>query len=584
MVRRFTTFSLFSASVLASVCGHAQTAALLVAREASQLSEVQLAKVVAEDSSLWLSARFHGRTRLALVVAGASVESAPAAHAWLGALDFGTRVRVAAPPGSLSGCGSSKQYALADTGLPEPRRVAASEVFDVGSELELRRRLAELELPTDIERSARFASRVEPPFRVHVYDLPETDSSIDTLRLVDHGHARELPRIELSGVDSVPLSLILLARGGVQSFPEPSADPSEFPTTYRALDGSSDYLAARSGWLARNPGWLNEVQESFALFAATTLAPSEQIDSVASRYFLRLSGAATSACQARVLAAHGRGSTNTDDFVCDGADDLSRSLAELDFGELGLSRFFGALGSDGAVFQAAPSAPRGPLLVATDFDANDCVPELSLPTGPAGTSEPTTKPPGSSAPVVVNTPNEPVNGSTTGPYSGGSSTTVVVSSSNDSCSSDTRSRESSNDSCSGSSSSSDSETDSCSGDSSDSSDSETDSCSGDSSDSSDSETDSCSSDSSDSSSDSCSGNSESDADDSGCGNSGYDGDTCTGDTAESNSSRAKSAGLGAGSNSTSAHARPRPRPLRLSLLTWLAAALALPLRRLRAWR
>ncbi|HET7541410.1 MAG TPA: hypothetical protein VFK05_16150 [Polyangiaceae bacterium] len=569
MLRKFTCLAVFGVCALASVCGRAQTPALLVVGDAKQLSEVQLAKVLADDSSLWLSVRLQGRTRLALVTAGAAVESAPAAHAWLSALDFATRVRVAAPPGSA--CAGSTQFAPADTGLPEARRVAAHDVFEVASELELRRRLADAELPVDLERIARFTSRAEPPFQVLVYDLPELASSTEALRLVDHGHANELPKIVLSGADSLPLSLIALAKDGAQPFPEPSAELSEFPVSYRALDASSDYRAARRGWLEQNPQrWLNEVQASLALFRVTNLPSGADIDSATTRYLAGLSGEDASACQARVRAAHTRGSVNADDFRCGGADDLSKSLTELDFAEPRLSRFFGALNPDGATFRVAESAASGPLLVATDFDSSECAPELALPPTSSATGEPTQTrtPPENTTPVVVGTSSEATPVTTTATVSETSCTASSSSSSasgSDSCSGDSSSSESSSDSCSGDSSSSDSEDESCSGDSS----------------SSDSEDDSCGGDSSDSNSDTCSGDSDPEGD-SGCGKSGYDGDTCSGNSASSNSARAKSAALGA--EHTLKQPRSRTRPVRLSLLTWLAAALALPLRRLRAWR
>ncbi len=75
LVRRlFPALVLFSASLFAPVSASAQTAALLAVGDATQLSEVQLVKVMADDSSLWLSVRLQGRTRVALVVAEAEIE------------------------------------------------------------------------------------------------------------------------------------------------------------------------------------------------------------------------------------------------------------------------------------------------------------------------------------------------------------------------------------------------------------------------------------------------------------------------------------------------------------------------------
>jgi len=205
--------------------------------------------------------------------------------------------------------------------------------------------------------------------------------------------------------------------------------------------------------------------------------------------------------------------------------------------DLRLSRFFGSVSADDRTFRVAPSAPRSPLVHATDFDLSGCPPEMSLPsTPPNDTPDFRSPPPVSTAPTVVRGPDDPYYGAPPVSRGEGSGTVIVFDSgSNDSCSGDSSSGESSGDSCSGDSSSED-----------------------------DSGPDSCSGDSSDSSSDGCSGDSDSGSDSSGCGKSEYDGDTCSGNA--------------------SVEARPRPRQVRLSLLTLLAAALALPLRRLRSSR
>jgi len=607
VLRKFTCLALFAGCLLAPLRSRAQPV-LLAIDDAKQLSELQLAKVMADDSSLWLSVRLQGRSRVALVAAATAVETAPAAHAFLRALDFATRMRVAAPPGPLSGCGSQKQFELADSGLPEPRRVAALEVLSASSELSLRRVLADAGLPVEIDRVARFAADAQPPFQVLIYDVSADGGSTDALRLFERGHPEELPRIDLSGASTVSLSLIALASQGVLPHVQASADPSEFPVAYRARDAHSDYLSARGGWLDENPTrWLNEVQSSSALFAWTTLPVGERIAPVVSRYFEGLSSMPKGACEARVSAAHERASVNAADFACDGADDLSSSLSEVGFADLRLSRFFGMLGPERARFRLASSVSRAPLLQATDFDDSGC-PPISEP--PITSSEPPDSwpPPANAPPVVVGGSDDPHYGPGPVRYGDGSSKgTVLITSSSescsgdtstndaqhDSCSGDTSSSKSSSDSCSGDTSASDSSDDSCSGDTSASdssddscsgdtsaSDSSDDSCSGDSS--SDDGPDSCSGDSSDSSSDGCSGASDSSSDSGGCSKSEYDGDTCSGSSsdANANSARGKSAGLGSGKSS----ARPRPRQVRLSLLTLLAAALALPLRRLRASR
>ncbi|MEI9949194.1 MAG: hypothetical protein WDO74_09470 [Pseudomonadota bacterium] len=559
MRRVLTCLALFGATLLAPLSVSAQTAVLLAVGDATQLSELQLAKVMADDSSLWLSVRLHGPSRLALVVAEAGIESAPAAHAWLRALDYATRVRVAAPPGVLSGCASSEQYELADSGLPEPQRVAALEVSSASSELELRRRLADAGLPVDVGGIAQFTSDAEPPFRVVIYDVPAFGGGTEALRLVDRGHAAELPQIALSGARLLPLSLIALAKEGVLPLGQESADPSEFPVAYRALDHGSDYLSARGGWLAQNPTrWLNEVQASTALFAWAVFPANGQIAPVVSHYFEQLSGTPTGSCEARVRAAHARASVNAADFVCDGADDLAQSLTEVGFADLRLSRFFGMVSADGEKFRVAPGLPRSPLLLATDFDDSGCPPDASLPGNAASDVPDSRTPPPISTPPVVGAPDDAYYDPTPAPASqteGSCTFTFVDSGTKDSCSGNSSSGDASGDSCSGDSSSDDSGPDSCSGDASDSS---SDSCDGDSSDSSD--------------------------DSSGCGKSEYDGDTCSGNSARASGKSARSASVGLRSGSAATDPRPRPRQVRLSLLTLLAAALALPLRRLRASR
>ena len=555
MLRKFLCLASFGACLLAARGGRAQTAVLLAVGDATQLSEMQLAKVMANDSSLWLSVGLQGRTRLALVIAEAAVETAPGAHAWLRALDFATRVRVAAPPRARPDCEATTPFELADSGLPEPRRVVPLEVASADSELELRRRLADAELPVDVERVAQLASAVPPPFRIVIYDVPAFGGRTEALRLIERGAAGELPRIVLSGASSLPLSLIALAKDGVLPLEQDSADPSEFPVTYRALDQSSDYLWARGGWLAQNPTrWLNEVQASSALFAWSVLSANAQVAPVVSRYFEALSEAHAGACEVRVQAAHDRGSADAAEFECNGADDLALSLTEIDFAQPRLSRFWGMAGVAENSFRVTPSPLRSQLLQATDLDGRECPPTVPVVPNTPGEPREFRKPPVRTPRVVIEVPADPPLAPTPVPEpvarSEGSCTVNVFESGDGS------------DSCSGDSSSGDSSADSCSGDSS----------------SDDSGPDSCAGDSSDSGSESCSGDSESDGDSSGCGKSEYDGDTCSGD-AES-ADRAKSATLRAGS----AAARPRPRQVRLSLLTLLAAAVALPLRRLRASR
>jgi len=573
VLRKFTCLSLFALWNLAPAHSHAETALISIG-DATQLSEVQLAQVVADESTAWLSIHLRGSIRLALVTANSAAEPAPAADAWLRALDYATRVRVSPPPGPLAPCGAMSRFEVADTGLPEARRVVASRVTLEDSELALRRCLADAGLPVDVERIAAFASEAQPPFRVALYEVPAFGGNTEALRFTQRGEPGKLPRIAILGSNSVPVSWIALATNTVQPLAQESADPSEFPIAYRALDASTDYTAARRGWLSRNPmRWLSEGNAGAALFTSAVLPTGVVIDSVIDRYFTEQSGTSGSACEAAVRAAHARNSTDTEEFACNGADDLSRTLSEVGFAPLQLSRFYGALARDGATFHATDSPKGSSLLPATDFDDSGCLQAVSPPDTSNGSSEPpgpTPQPPVSTSPVIIGTPDEashhPAPVDATGRHDESCVLSPYDSTSQDSCSGDSRSSDSRHDSCSGDSSSSDSSTDSCSGDSRPA-DSGTDSCSGDSS-------------SSDSGSDSCSGSSDSSTDSSGCGKSEYDGDTCSGDSAGQGAARAKSAAL----RSSVKSQRQPPRRVRLSLLTLLGAALALPLRRLRASR
>ena len=137
MYRSLIASAIIGSALIASAAG-AQTTTLLTASDASQIEDLKVAKVMASDASFWLGVRVRGKARLALVTAGSAVEFAPAAEAWLSALDFGTRVRVAPPPGPRSSCGLSDELGLVDTGLPEPAVIDVKQVEAVNSELELR--------------------------------------------------------------------------------------------------------------------------------------------------------------------------------------------------------------------------------------------------------------------------------------------------------------------------------------------------------------------------------------------------------------------------------------------------------------
>ncbi|MET0795654.1 MAG: hypothetical protein ABW061_29320 [Polyangiaceae bacterium] len=557
---RFLICSAVAGCLFAASAAGAQTTALLAASDASQITELKVAKVMADDTSIWLSVRLRGKAQLAVVTADAAVESAPGADAWLRALDFTTRVRVAAPPGPLVTCGLNQEVGLVDSGLPEPAVSSAERVQTADSELALRRALEDAGLHVDPEQIARFTHGVEAPFRVALYNLPESGGDTAALRLREHGNATTTPRIELVGRNAVPISLIALANAAVLPPTAESADPSEFPITYRAASSSSatsDYVNARGGWsLAHPERWLVEAQNSASLFAWTVFPARAELAPVASRYFQGLAGA----CAARSQTAHAQGSQRAADYQCGDYDDLAQVATELGFGQLRVSRLFGSLTADAIALRVVASEARSPLVDATDVDLQNC--SAATVGTPPGLSTPEPRPP-----IVVSDPGPGAGDETnlgTPIYTDeGSCNLTIVSS--DSCSGDSSSSDSS-DSCSGDSSSSDS-SDSCSGDSS-SDDSGSDSCTGDSS--------------SDSTNDSCSGDSNSGSDSSGCGKSdGYDGDTCSGN---SHSSAQALQSSSAELRSDTTPRQHRPRRVHLSLLTLLAAALALPLRRLRSLR
>ena len=455
---------------------------LIVANDPKLVSEVELAKVMADDSSLWLSVRVKGPARLALVTAASGVETTASSDTWLRALDFTTRVHVAPPPGPLAACPNQTQFPAADSGLPESDVAAPDPVTNVDSELELRRSLSNAGIAVDSSELAAFSVDASPPFQISWFEIGSNGASSSALRVLDPGPAAVLPKIRVAGLDSVPLSLIALAREAVQPVSQDALDPSDFAVTYFAADGTSDYGPARAAWrLANADRWLLEAAGLPALFDGTF---------------------------ARVAAP---------DSV---KDDLADSVRQLGVDQIHLSRLFGSLTATGATFRISPSPRRDPLVIATDFDTTRCSPAaISVP--------PSAMAPRASATPAGRSPAQPVvdqssEASTVvaDPGSSDGSGAAVVIDSSDSCGSDPSApAPGSNDSCSGNSSSSDS--------------SSSDSCSGNSS-------------SDDSSSDSCSGDSNSNSNDSsGCGSnnkSGYDGDTCTGNSATGKSSAALESG------------------------------------------
>ncbi|HEY1537525.1 MAG TPA: hypothetical protein VGF76_26075, partial [Polyangiaceae bacterium] len=423
----------------------AQDAVLVAASDPKLVTEVQLAQVMADDSSLWLSVHANGGARLALVSAASSVETTPSSDTWLRALDFTTRVHVAPPPGPLAACPSQSSFPAADSGLPESDVSAASPVTSVDSELELERSLANAGIRVAASVLDAFSVDATPPFQISWFEVGSSGGNSSALRLLDHGHPGQLPKIRIAGLDSVPLSLIALARDAVQPVGQELADPSDFAVTYFAADGNTDYVSARASWLPANADrWLLEAAQSPVLFDGT-LARAAALDSV--------------------------------------KDDLADSVRELGVDQIQLSRLFGSLSAAGATFRVAPSPRRDPLVVATDFDTTHCA--------PASVGVPVSGVPRTDVTPPARSPSQPAvdqsGEATTVVVAPGDDTTdtdgsnVTIDTSSDSCGSDPNAPPPPpNDSCTGDSSSSDSSSsDSCSGDSS-SDDSQDDSCSGDS--------------------------------------------------------------------------------------------------------
>ena len=521
---------------------------LIAAADPAQIDDVEVAKVMADESRVWMSVRLVGRTRLAVVTSQASSAEPASAEAWLRALDFATRVRVAAPRGTTTSCTATGAPKLADSGLPEPASLRAKQGWSSETELDLRRSLADAGLTVDVASAARFSAVAAAPFRVALYEVPVGGGSTRALRLTESGHALEPPSIDVVGIGSVPLSFIALANGAVLPQDEP-ADPSEFPSSYGAATTSTDYASARRKWRAANrDSWLSEASATSALYAFTVFADG-QITPAMARYFQASSPQNAAACGHRVQAAHSQGSRSLADYMCDGADDLAQSSSALGFETPRLTRLYGSTSTLGARFRVLVDPARPPRVVATEFDGQGCPPvSIGAPITTGGESsapQPTT--------IQGNEAGGEYYGDPQPVYQSDGSCNVTVFA--DSCSGDSSSDASPSDSCSGNTSSSDPSSDSCSGSSS----------------------------SGDTSRDSCSGNADSSNDSSGCGKSEYDGDTCSGNSSSS------SADSAASSSSAALHTQKRspsgrPRPVHLSLLTLLAAALALPLRRRAAWR
>jgi len=554
-MRRLWSFALGSLWLLSASLAQARPSVLVVASDPARISQIEAAKIVASDGSWWLSVRLSGSAKLAVVVSEAELEVAPAADAWLRALDFSTRVRVTPPPGPLAAC-SDVTGNLADSGVPEPPSLTASAVARVLSELALRRALESEGFALELPLADRFSAGASAPYRVALFEATASGGSSAAIRLHAAAPALSLPGIAVAGRKSVPLSLLALAPRAVLPDVNPIFDASDFPVKYLGATAGTDYVAARASWLALDPTrWLLEARDSSALFARTVIPGAGEIEAAVSLYFQRAAGAREGlACFNAVQAARAAASRDATHYACGKADDLLQSLGELDFSDVRVTRVFGSTDVDGVALRASSDGELGARVVATDFDARDCTAAVTVTPGSGETAQPGGSYP---APVV------PSGGMSVDPSSDSSS-----SASSEGCQMTVFS-----DSCSGDSSSS-SSADSCSG-SSDSSSS--DSCSG-SSDSSSS--DSCSGSSDSSSSDSCSGDSSGSNDDSsGCGKSNYDGDTCSGSSSSSAAPESKSAALEPGQVGSR-----RPRRIHLSLITLLAALIAAPLRRKKSWR
>jgi hypothetical protein len=544
IMQKFWSFALVGLCTFAVSVAHAQTSVLIAASDPTQIAEVEVAKVLAADSSLWLSVRLSGQAKLAVVSSAANVEAAPASDVWLRALDFATRVRVAPPIGPLAACPQSTGK-LADSGFPEFSALAPSEVSSLASDVELRRSLAAAGLAVDTASVAQFSGTVASPFRFALYEAGQSGGSTLAVRITDSGPALELPGVAAVGRASVPITLLALAPSAVQPTTANVADPSDFPVSYLGATGGTDYVAARSAWLSEDPTrWLEEARASSALFAWTVFPGVGVIEPALVHYFQAgVAGPDRQTCVSAVLAARARASRVAEDYACDGADDLSRAMTELDFGEIRVTRWFGSELASPIALGTSNDPERDSRLTATDFDSKDCSQSASVASAVGGS----TLPAGSSSSPA----GGEVSGGATVAKSGEDSATDASASDSDTCSGDSSGDSSSSDSCSGDSASDSGSNDSCTGDSSSDSDSK-DSCSGDSS------------------------SSSSDDDSSGCGKSNYDGDTCSGSSASSANADKTSAALETSSSRGSSH---RPRQVHLSLLTLFSAALALPLRR-----
>lgn len=532
-MRFLVCYFAFAFACFVAASASARAAVLLLAEDGQKLTGLELAQVMAEDSSSWLRVRLNGRTRLAVITADALVERAPAADAFFRALDESTRVRVLPPYGAFT-CAGSSALSAADPDAVEPALIHVQDSFVAGSALELEQALRVAGFDFAGATMARFAERARGPYSTSLFRVPDAGGVTATLRVSEQGHALEAPRVFASDGVLLPMSFIALSSGDLEPELYPSADASELLVKYRARAQSSDYLEARGRWLADNaPRALCESRSDALLFRFRVGGGAAPLAPLATRYFRNWFGPGGANCATAVGAAQQRGSQDVREFGCNGADDLARVLGPLGFVEPRSSRFFTLASEEGIQFRRVAASVSGPLLRATDLDATDCSPVPLVPSPPGG------------APPVPSVSNP------TGPEGNEALAGTPIYQSDGSCNLVLGSA----DSCSGDSTTSNDASDACSGDP--SSGQSREACSGDSA---SGET---------ASDESCSGDSESTGDATGCSKSEYDGDTCTGNSTPEAQTQLLQSGP-----------RPKPRPLRLSLLTWLAAALALPLRRI----
>jgi len=558
-MRTWFSFAVGVVGLFTISAASAAPVALIAASDPASLSELELVHVAASPSPLWLRARAAARTKLVLVSGANETEVAPDAGTWLAALDFATRVRVTPPPGPLAAC-SDVTGNLADSGAPDPVSIEPTSIATLGSELELRRELANAGLAASASEIAAFTAAVTAPYRAVFFESAEKMADTAAVRLALTGPALSVPGIEVASRSKVPATVLTLAANGLEPATLPSFEPSEFAVSYSEATASTNYTSARAAWSEEDPSrWLVEARGSSALFDFTVVAGVGQIEPGVSDYFERALGMSSGrACFDSLLRARANNSHAGDDFACGGADDLEVAEKALDFADLRVTRLFGFVSTAALALRVSAAAARDSHVVATDLDSVNC---------------PNTTASGASSSSGAFSPHHGGNGSSEGSgevVSGSDSGTSVDSSTDEawatsnedscgvtvypeSCSGDssTSSATGSDDSCSGDSSSSDGNNDSCSGDSSGSDSGSSDSCSGDSS-------------------------SSSNDDSSGCGSSGYQGDSCSGSTENSANVDKSSAALEA--SGPQAKAR-RPKKLRLSLLTVFAAALGFPLRR-----